>query len=192
MESNTKQNNKIETFDVDGNTYKYINGKYYDEHYCVLPKSEMLKVIRARIEHVDYKSLSADDIIILIKECKDNEVYTIAKTISEYALKSDILNIRQVRTLLPIFSSCCRSTNMPQEAIEKCKIYLTQYPGAFSPMLDTSLAAAYCDIMDYDNARKYINRAYAQSAHLSIEDRRQISLVYKRIQSETGTITSKF
>jgi hypothetical protein len=81
---------------------------------------------------------------------------------------------------------------MPQEAIEKCKIYLTLYPGAFSPILDTSLAAAYCDIMDYDNARKHINRAYAQSAHLSIEDRRQISLVYKRIQSETGTITSKF
>ena len=47
-------------------------------------------------------------------------------------------------------------------------------------MLFTSIAAAYCDIEDYETAREYANKAYAKFKGHSDEE---LFLVYKRIES---------
>ena len=45
-----------------------------------------------------------------------------------------------------------------------------------------SVAAAYCDIGDYDSAKKCCNKAYAK---LNGQHNDELSLVYKRIQKAT-------
>ena len=178
------QNDQPDTFVIDGEIYHYINGQYYDDQFCLLSKSVLIKVIQYRIKALDYKSTPPDKIVLLIKECKENEICSIAKYVCEQALNLNIFNTKHVKTILPIYTSCCRKLNLPKEAISQSKEYLSIYPGAFSPALDTSLAAAHCDIKDYKTAIKYANRAYAQSHFLPPEDRKEISLVYKRLKSK--------
>lgn len=56
-------------------------------------------------------------------------------------------------------------------------------PSTSSPALFTSLAAAYCDIGDYVNAKRYAGRAYARVATLPNEYKIEISNVYARLRA---------
>ena len=176
----------MEKFEVDGEIFIYHNGKYYDEHFCVLSHDMLIKVMKARLEQIDYKNFLESDLLELIKNCKDNEIFGLAKSISEFGMKKYNDNNDFVKSVLPIFTSCCRKLNMPNEAIEKSKQYIR--PATYSTALNTSLAAAYCDIGDYLSAKKYADMAYAKLANLPYDMKREISNVYARIKAESKLI----
>ena len=170
----------MEKFEVDGNVYIFNNGKYYDEHFCLLNTNELVKVMRARLEKIDYKNYTEKEMLDLIKQCKDNEVFGLSKSICEFAMKKYDDSDNFIRCVLPIFTSSCRKLNMPKEAIERSKPYIRNF--TTSAALNTSLAAAYCDIGDLENAKKYADRAYAKVAELPGSERGEISSVYERIK----------
>ena len=176
----------MEKFEVDGEIFIYHNGKYFDEHFCALSHDMLIKVMKLRLEQSDYKNFNENELLELIKNCKDNEIFGFAKSISEFGMKKYIDNNDFVKSVLPIFTSCCRKLNMPNDAIEKSKPYIK--PSTYSTALNTSLAAAYCDVGDYLMAKKYADMAYAKLANLPYDMKREISNVYARIKAESKLI----
>lgn len=172
----------MEKFEFEGNIYIYHNNQYYDEHFIALCKNDLLKVMAARAEKINYKLFSESELLDLIKNYKKNELYEIAKKISEYGMEKYYYNDKFIRSVLPIFTSCCRKLNMPNEAIRKSNLYLKA--STCSPALNTSLAAAYCDIGDYNNAKKHAGLAYAKLANLPYNEKIEIANVYARIKAE--------
>ena len=62
------------------------------------------------------------------------------------------------------------------------------FSSCLSPALLTSLSAAYCDVGNYEMARKCANKAYAiQGGSLNYSN--ELSLVYKRIKKEAYDVT---
>lgn len=176
----------MERFEVDGEIFIYHNGRYYDEHFCGLSHNILIKVMEARLENIDYKNFLENDLLELIKNCKENEMFGLAKSISEFGMNKYKNNDDFVKSVLPIFTSSCRKLNMPNDAIEKSKQYIK--PATYSTALNTSLAAAYCDVGDYLMAKKYADMAYAKLANLPMDMKREISNVYARIKAESDII----
>lgn len=173
----------MEEFEIDGNTYIYENGIYFDENFITLCKNDLLKVMNVRLKQIDYYNISSHELLSLIKNCKENELYQITKDLAEIGINRHGDDNFFMRTVLPMYTSTCRKLHMPNEAIKTAKKFLI--PSTASPALDTSLAAAYCDIGDYINAKKHADRAYAKLADLPYEMKIEISNVYKRIKAES-------
>ena len=85
--------------------------------------------------------------------------------------------------LLPRISSCYRSNGQPKKAINTFIRAVEMFGESIaSHVFLTSVAAAYCDIGDYESAKKCCNKAYAK---LNGQRNDELSLVYKRIQKAT-------
>ena len=86
--------------------------------------------------------------------------------------------------ILPRITSCYRKSGRPQKAID-ILTYASKTFGRsmITPVLLTSAAAAYCDIEDYERAKRCCDRAYAESNGMHSDE---LSLVYKRIKRATG------
>ena len=85
---------------------------------------------------------------------------------------------------------------VPQEVITNPEIqtviknrnkYLEKYgKHVASPFLYTSLAAAYCDVSDFDNAKKYADKAYSYGR---TENHSDLIAVYQRIKKENTRVS---
>ncbi len=175
--------NELIVLEVDGKTYFY-NGKYFfDEFFILLEGAELHKVSESYFKDISYETLKAKELIAFVKELKDKELYVKAKKVMEYGMEKYSRDENFYYHILPIYTSCCRKMGCPQEAIEKARKCF--YKAELSPMLCTSLAAAYCDIKDYEKAKKYALMAYAKQGG-GQGYKNELSLLFLRLRKETG------
>ena len=173
----------METILFKDKTY-YLNGaRIYDEYFLEIPRYEAEEILRYYYTQIDYRSLDEEDILHLIIEVKDAELFNYCLTITLFAL-TKYYSFQFKKTVLPIITSCYRLSGSPQKAIDYWLENIDYYRDCVSAPVLTSIAAAYCDIGDYANAKKYANAAYAfQGGKPEYEN--ELTLVYRRIQKES-------
>lgn len=170
----------MEKFDYEDNVYYYVNNKFTDEHFICLEGEELINVSLFYYGQKDYKSLEKHELIDLIKSLKESELYAVVKEMCLYVLEEFKGDEYTIKTILPILTSSFRFLKQPRDAINVALNYIPHYA---SVALYTSLAAAYCDVEEYENALKYANRAYAMQGG-SVGGGNELSSVYERIKKE--------
>lgn len=169
--------------EIDGKNY-YYDGKYFfDEFFIVLQGAELKEVAGKYFSSIDWQTLNVDELLDFIKKMKNNGLcYQAKKTIYSAMFKfKDDANF--LYAVLPLYTSCCREMNLPQEAVDVAEGFLPICGGSVA--LYTSLAAAYCDLKNYEKAKKYARIAYAKQGG-SKGYKNELSLLFLRLQKETG------
>lgn|SRR5574344_945926 len=172
----------MEQFDYKDNTYYFVNGKFTDEHFITLNVSDTNEVAEYYCSHINYENYDRHQLYDLINQVKSSGAYFLAIKIIKYGLDKFCNNDNFLMQVLPIYSSALRLLYKPREAIAVFGKYESNIY-ALSMAFLTSIASAYCDIKDYDNALKCANRAYAMQGG-SVGERTELTLVFARIKKE--------
>ena len=169
----------METYTLEGETYYYKNGKWLDSSYLSVPfamVSKLNKLLNTdAILNKDFKEVCA-----MIDKAKADENYVLALNLAnKLANKSGSCDLQM---LLPRITSLYRAIGNPKKAIAVADEYIEKYDKeVFSPMLFTSVAAAYCDLEDYETARIYADKAYSMG---KTNNQENLMLVYSRIDAK--------
>lgn len=170
--------NEIYYFDK-GKTYHFDGGLYETE--TMISK----KVLKFYYKHIDYKKLEEAELLEFLKQLKLSEFYEDCLKVIEYGLEKFTASFDFYKTVFPIITSCYRAIGQPQKAIDFWMENKRIFTSCLSVPLLTSLAAAYCDIGNYELAKKCANRAYAMQGG-GKNYQTELSLVYERIKKETN------
>lgn len=172
---------------VDGEEYRKINGHWVDRAYCIPHQRILAEIYNTLVDVTDLTKYSDDFLEKYLAELKVNGLYMVSLTIIKYLLPKyeKECNTRGLRYILPVYTSCLRLSGFPRSAIQVFDKEEELFgKDVISSMLVTSVAAAYCVLGEFEQARKYCNYAYA------LQDNRErgsqeLSLVYKRIESNS-------
>ena len=169
------------TVEIDGEIYRKINGKWVDSLYLVPALDALQKIVRASCDFESLEKYSNDELEEFIKEFKSYQLYSEGARVVDvlYARYCEKRDLDKIRWILPVSTSIYRSMGSSQLSIDFYKQAITQH-GSYvnSPALLTSVAAACCDVGNYEAAKKLCDRAYATGGY-SIE----LSGVYERIKA---------
>lgn len=166
-------------FEFEGNVYFITKTGVVDEHYCLLNDAEGLKVACAYYSSVPYHELSEDDLLDYVRQSAKAGAFKNALAAYEYGIKKYSL-YSFGKSAMPTIAAGYRRVGQPEKAIEFAKRYIRDSDLCSVPLL-TSMAAAFCDVGDLDNAKKYCNLAYAlQGGGPGYKN--ELSLVYCRIE----------
>lgn len=172
-------------YEIDGEKYYLIKRKIYDSSFIELDAVQMAKIApRIFREVFPTEQLGWPETLEYIKAAKACEQYGLGIEacllgLQKFGQFSDFVN-----EMLPILTSMYRLTGQPRRAIDEAERYVAYYGVQYTAPLLTSVAAAYCDLGDYENAKKFAGRAYAKQGG-NIGEENELSLVYKRIQRLT-------
>ena len=147
-------------FLYEGKKYIRYDNYWVNEHYEIAPLIVQTELDKQYANSLSLDSFSVDELIALADEFKKNESYHLAiKHYKEAIMRADI---EQCRFIYPRLTSCYRKIGRAQDAVQ-LMTYIKNKFGLhmITPVLLTSVAAAYCDLHEYENARKCANRAYA-------------------------------
>ena len=171
---------KIETYTLDGETYRLIRGNWVNSRNTRVTKDEMYRLNAMRMKKIDFAETDVETLINLAQEMKDSDDLIFSKKLFEEILERSGDRL-VVQSILPRYTSILRKEGRPREAIEVAEKYFSLYgKSVSSPTLYTSLAGAYCDIGDPTEARKKANIAMAMcGGNAGVE----LQSVYKRIGS---------
>ena len=163
----------------EGNIYYKRKGKWYDVSYCEVLTHLQEKLNRAYDETIDYDNMNYFNIIKIADGFKKSNSFVMAIKTYEKALDKT-KKIENIKYILPRITSCYRKNKQAHKAIELytkiCKEYGYEI---LNEVLLTSIAAAYCDLGEFENAKKCANKAYAiTNGNCSDE----LKLVYQRIE----------
>lgn len=172
-------NEKIE-LTLEGKKYIRRGEQWTDSSYIIVPETLQRKLNKAYSESINVAHVSYEDLIKEADRFKESSSYKLAIDYYEEALKKATSS--DVRYILPRITSCYRHTGQPQKAIEVCSEAKREYGSGFlsAPLL-TSMAAAYCDMHKYVEAKKCCDRAYAISGGNASGELRS---VYGRLRKE--------
>ena len=173
----------VKTIELDDRTYYYDGKNFFDDAFIILRGVELQKVAGKYYDGFDYEQFSPSVLLKYIQRLKGNDLIYKAKKVSEYGLNKYPKEFDFVDRVLPIFTSCCRKMNRPQEAIAVAEKFFSRLGS--SVFLCTSLAAAYCDLGDYEKAKTYALTAYAKQGG-GTGYRNELALVFARLKAETG------
>lgn len=171
----------MDTYIYDGEKYYYKNGKWLTSTYTSAPLAIVSKLNQLLIKNEDLGGNNYDELITIIDGARMSDNYQLAAQALEVAIR--IASEDDIRKLLPRLTSNYRKLGRSQTAIDISKAYTDQYgKKVWSAALFISIAAAYCDIDNYETARKFANLAQSISG---MESSPELISVYKRIkQSE--------
>lgn len=168
---------KNTTFTYKGEKYHYIDGKIVDSSFLALSSDIENDVNHFVYGQVNYKALNTQKIIDYIQETKSNRVYDLSANAINYLLTERNIPETDQRKILPMLTSICRAIGKCELAIEYAEKYLDESFSNSSAALLTSLSAAYCDVDQWEKARRFAKRAYALYGPSY-----ELSLVFKRIE----------
>ena len=169
--------------ECDGQTYFFDGNRFFDEYFCVLSGVDLKKVSAQYYGDVDYKTLKQNQMLSYIKELNKVGLSYLQKKVILFGMEKFKTSKRFLSYVLPMYTSCCRAMNTPKDAVEKAEELLTMVDASVA--LYTSLAAACCDLKDYEKAVKYAKIAYAKQGG-GQGYKTELSLVFMRIKKETG------
>ena len=174
----------MEKVEFEGNVYYFNKGFVYDESFIEVPTIIGDKVAEVYFSKYDYKQMDEVELVAYIKHLKRAEKLGKCITAIEYGIDKFYLSISFYTTVFPIMTSCYRHLGQPQKAIDFWMSKKDVFASCLSTPLLTSLAAAYCDIGNYDLAKYCADKAYAlQGGGQGYKS--ELSLVYLRIKKET-------
>ena len=171
----------------DNCVYYYDKGKLYDECFIEVPRIEAVEVLKHYFADLDYHAYEEDALLRLIIELKSAELGAPCVDAILFGMKKYGDSPSFIKTVLPILTSSYRLMGTPQKAIDFWQGHLSIFKGYSSTALLTSLAAAYCDVGDYAQAKKYADCAYAlQGGGQGYNN--ELSWVYGRIKNESNVM----
>ena len=165
-----------------GITYRRTGKDWSDMQGFIVHESLQKELNAIYVETIDLFSLSVVEAIEHGDKFKSSSSYALALRFYEYA--ADRASERDLAVILPRMTACYRKQGHPQKVIDLLE-YASKKFGRkmISSALLTSAAAAYCDLREYEKAKKCCNRAFAASGG---KGSGELSLVYKRIRKECG------
>lgn len=173
----------MDILEFEGKTYTRRNGKWVDSKGFIVCLSLQQDLNKKHAKTVDPSKLSLEDCVSEGDKFKNSSSIGLALRFYEEALgRADAVTMAYI---LPRMTSCYRKSGQPQKAID----VLTYASRTFgqqmvTPVLLTSVAAAYCDLGDYTRAKKCCDRASASPKGKASEE---LSLVYKKIKMESAS-----
>ena len=174
----------MEKIDYDGEKFYFQKGTIYDASFVEIPKNLAVDILAYYFNQIDYHDYNEDALLTFINDLKTAELYADCLKIINFGLGKFSTSVNYHKVVFPIITSCYRSLKQPQEAINFWFKNKATYGYCISTPLLTSLAAAYCDIGNYDLAKKCADHAYAiQGGGKGYNT--ELSLVYRRIKNKT-------
>lgn len=174
----------MEKIIFENETYYINKGVVYDSSFLEVPMNVSKKVTDLYFQGIDYKSMEMDELIRHIKNLKTANKYEKCLEVIDYGQVKFAISQDYYITVFPIITSCYRALKEPQKAIDFWMENKKIFSSCLSVPLLTSLAAAYCDVGNYDLAKYCADRAYAKQGG-SKNYQTELSLVYGRIKKET-------
>lgn len=158
----------MDTYKYEGKVYTRSNLKWVDKDHMVVPVylQNILNVLFYRDQ--DLSQMSYDDAKREGDKAKQSESYQLAVKYYECALENAD-SMASVSVVLPRLTSCYRQMNQPSKVIELLSEMKSTYgEEIINEALLTSVAAAYCDLGEPENAIKCCKWAYrVLKAHTS-------------------------
>ena len=164
--------------------FYFVHGVIYDSSFLEVPKVISQNVLAKYYESIDYEKYEESELLEFLKQLKISGFYNKCLQVIDFGLNKFTASFDFYKTVFPIITSCHRALNQPQKAIDFWMENKSIFTSCLSVPLLTSLAAAYCDVGNYDLAKKCANRAYAIQGG-SKNYQTELSLVYQRIRKET-------
>ena len=168
---------------LDDEQYSLIKGKWYDSHFIEAPLNVAI-ALTEQILDCNINDFSNEDLERLILGFKDQGLTAQALRIADvlYDRYVNAKDAYKLRWLMPIETSLLRMSGVSQKAIEFYDLQIAKFGKEVnSPQLLTSIAAAYCDVRDYAEAKRLCDWAYGWGGPSY-----ELSAVYGRLKSETG------
>lgn len=160
------------------------NGRLYDQSFIEVPKQTAQQVFADYYEKIDYTPMDETQLLQYAKNTKTSECYHRCLEALQFGLQKFCESEDFCITVFPMITSCYRALGQAQKAIDFWMENKMQYAYCFSVPLLTSLAAAYCDVGNYQGAKACADRAYALQGGSKFYQT-ELSLVYGRIKKET-------
>lgn len=175
-----------DTVEYQGKKYTRRGNKWVDEKYMVAPSS-----IQSELNHLSFSEeiFNETDIEKLTEygdRYKNSASVALAIKCYRRAIElAELNNENEIRYILPRLTSCLRNQGKPDIVIEIFSSVKKRYgKKIFNSALLTSVAAAYCDLQEYNNAKKCCDHAFALSGGKASGE---LMSVYGRIKKETNT-----
>ena len=166
----------------DGKTYTRNNSKWIDRDCMVVHETLQRELNRLYLATLDLSLYSLKDLISEGDNFKDSYTYDYA--IAFYEKSVELCDEETLKYILPRITSCYRHNKMPKKAIELFAFAKGKYGEDFiTPVLLTSVAAAYCDLQEYENALRCCRWAYKRFGG---DFDQSLSNVFSRIKKESG------
>ena len=149
---------------LEGKKYYYDNGRWLNSRWMIPSLAEMQKLNKLLVQ--DVSELGIDERMIQADGAKGSGNIDLAMRVlkESLAIAKRNGNTNEIRSILPRLTSNYRIRNNPTRAIEVAKEYTSIYgKTVYSSALFTSVAAAYCDLRDYETAKKFadLSRGYS-------------------------------
>lgn len=163
-----------------GITYKRVKTHWVDENNIMVSEALSNYLNHMEANSIDLSKLSIQELVDAGDQMKNSASYTLA--IKYYEKATVQCDKETLAYILPRISACYRKCHRSQDAI-RLFAYAKKKFGAdmITPALLTTAAAAYCDMKEYENARKCCDRAYALG---NGSCNPYLSAVYRRIEKE--------
>lgn len=171
----------MDVITYNGKKYKRYSSKWCDENDFIVHETLQNELNKEYIKNIDISSFSILELIQEGDKFKESTSYQLAIKYYEEAAKT--CDKKTMSYILPRLSSCYRKAHLSSKAIELFSFAKRKFgEDIITEALLTSAAAAYCDIFEFDKAKKCCDIAYARSKGGVSEE---LKLVYKRIDKET-------
>lgn len=168
----------MEAYYLEDEKYYYKDGKWLTSSMTSAPLRLVSKLNKLLVKDVDFSTKSMEELFTIIDGARAAENNSLAAQALEAAIRK--ASPAELRKLLPRLTSNYRKSGRSQTAIDLAESYIEEYGRQVeSNALYTSLAAAYCDVEDFEIARKLANKARALSAGKSSPE---LISVYARIK----------
>lgn len=164
-----------------GHIYTRRDGKWISENQSVAPKSLQADLNNLFFETINSEDLSTNQLIKMGDDFKRNNSEHLAIKCYKKALGECCEN--EVRYVLPRLTSCLRIQGKSKEVIETFSNIKKKWGSKlFNEALLTSISAAYCDLGEYENAKKCADIAFSKGGYKASYE---LKIVYNRIKKES-------
>ncbi len=168
--------------EYNGNTYRRFTDAWVDDRNIEVHATLQNCLNRLYAESLDLSAFGVRELIGEGDKFKASGSFLLA--VKYYETAAEQCEEAELRYILPRLSSCHRRCNQPQKAIELFSYAKQKFgPEMITPVLLTTAAAAYCDLLDYDRALQCCRRAWAE---LGGEWNPNLQSVFERIRKATG------
>ncbi len=169
-----------------GEEYHRLGGTWVDECNITAPASIQRMLDRQYKDKYlcDLTSLSNEKILVEAKFFKNNGSANLALELLKYLYDRQAF----LKVVPSMLASCYRLTGKPEAAIALYEEIVSIYGHSFAtPELLTSVAAAFLDVKQAEDAKKRCDQGYAKSNGNPSDE---LKSVYQRLRSEAPWLFS--